>query len=87
MEQEIELIQDGGQIKTQKDIYHYSPRPIPIICHLPDPPCFSLVTTFKEKNAHFLLSKNGDFRCNDLLSSFEEGDAKGFAEIRTGDLF
>jgi hypothetical protein len=45
-----------------------------------------LVTTFKEKNAHFLLSKTGDFRWNDLLSSFEEGDAKGFAEIRTGDL-
>jgi hypothetical protein len=46
---EIELIQDGGQIKRQKDIYYRSPRLIPIICHLPDPPpprIFSLVTTF-----------------------------------------
>ncbi len=30
--------------KREKDIYHDSPRPISIICHLPDPSC--LVTTF-----------------------------------------
>ncbi len=41
------LIQDGGQMKKGKDIYHQCPRPIPIICHLPDPPCFSLVNTYK----------------------------------------
>jgi hypothetical protein len=44
-EKEIELIQDGGQIKREKDIYHHDPRPIPIIfCHIPEPSCFSLVT-------------------------------------------
>jgi hypothetical protein len=36
--------------------------------------------------AHFLTSKQGIFRWTDLLSSFKEGDAKGFPEIRTGDL-
>ncbi len=38
---------DGGQIKREKDIYHHGPRLISIIFHLPDPPCFSLVTIFK----------------------------------------
>jgi hypothetical protein len=38
---------NGGQIKRQKDIDHYSPKYTPIICHLCDPPHFSLVTTFK----------------------------------------
>jgi hypothetical protein len=43
----IEIIEDGGQIKREKDIYqHIGPRPIPIICHLSDPPFFSLFTTF-----------------------------------------
>jgi hypothetical protein len=36
-----------------------------------------------EKNAHFLISKQGIFYWNNLLSSFEEGDIKGLAEIRT----
>jgi hypothetical protein len=36
----------GGQIKREKDIYHHGPKHIPIICHLPDPPSFSLPTTF-----------------------------------------
>jgi hypothetical protein len=44
---ETELCQDGGQIKREKDIYHHGPKHIPIICHLPDPPSFSLPTTFK----------------------------------------
>jgi hypothetical protein len=39
-----------------------------------------------EKSAHFLIRKQGIFCWNDLLSSFEEGDVKGFAEIRTWDL-
>jgi hypothetical protein len=29
------------------DIHHHGPRPISIICHLRDPPTFSLPTTFK----------------------------------------
>ncbi len=29
-EKEIELIQDGGQIERETDIYHHSPRPISI---------------------------------------------------------
>ncbi len=34
-------------IQRQTDIDHHSPRPISIICHFPDPPFFSLPTTFK----------------------------------------
>jgi hypothetical protein len=41
------LFKDGGQIKIEKDIYHHGPKHILIICHLPDPPSFSLPTTFK----------------------------------------
>jgi hypothetical protein len=44
---ETELFQDSGQIKREKYIYHHGPKHIPIICHLPDPPSFSLPTTFK----------------------------------------
>ncbi len=46
-EKKIEFFQDGGQINREKDIYHHGPRPISFIYHLPDPPCFSLVTTFQ----------------------------------------
>ncbi len=46
----IELIHDGGQI------YHHIPRPVPFICHLPDPPCFSLVTNLQEKTVPILYS-------------------------------
>ncbi len=38
---------DGGQIKRQKDIDHHSPKYTSIVCHLRDPPHFSLVPTFK----------------------------------------
>jgi hypothetical protein len=41
----MDLIQEGGQIKREKNIYHHGPRPIPIICHIPEPSCFSLATT------------------------------------------
>ena len=44
---ETDLIQDGGQVKRQTDIDHHGPKYILIICHLPDPPIFSLPTTFK----------------------------------------
>ncbi len=36
-------------------IYHHGPKPISIICHLPNPLCFYLVTTFKSNN-YFLLT-------------------------------
>jgi hypothetical protein len=48
-EKESEIFQDGGQIKREKDMYHHGPKHIPIICHLPDPPSFSLPTTFNNK--------------------------------------
>ncbi len=28
-------------------MFHHGPRQISILCHLPDTPCLSLVTTFK----------------------------------------
>jgi hypothetical protein len=49
VEKEIELIQDGGQIKRETDIYHHGLGPISIVGQLPGPPCFSLVTTLKSK--------------------------------------
>jgi hypothetical protein len=51
---ETDLIQDGGQVKTQTDIDHHGPKYILIICHLPDPPIFSLPTTFKIRLIHTL---------------------------------
>jgi hypothetical protein len=44
-EKEIDLIQNSGEIKRQKDTYHHSPRPIPIIFHGPH---FSLPSTFQD---------------------------------------
>ncbi len=35
---EIDLIQDGGRFKRQKDIDHQNHMHIPIICHLRTPP-------------------------------------------------
>ncbi len=49
MEKKIELIQDGGQIKRETDIYHHGLGPRSIVGQLPGPRCFSLVTTFKSK--------------------------------------
>jgi hypothetical protein len=37
----------AAELKKKKYIYHHGPKHIPIICHLPDPPSFSLPTTFK----------------------------------------
>ena len=45
---ETELFQDGGQVKRE-NIYHHGPKHIPIICHLPDPPSFSLPTTLNQR--------------------------------------
>ncbi len=36
-----------AKLKGKKNLDLRSPRPIPIICHLPDPPPFWLSTTFK----------------------------------------
>jgi hypothetical protein len=47
-EKEIDFTQDGGKLKRQKDIYHHGPKPLSIICHLPDPPSshWSLLLSF-----------------------------------------
>ncbi len=54
---ETDLIQDGGQVKRQTDIDHHGPKYILIICHLPDPPIFSLPTTFKIRGSRFRKAK------------------------------
>jgi hypothetical protein len=46
-EKEIDVLQTGGKIKKGKNIHLLGPRTIPNICHLPDPPTFSLVPYFK----------------------------------------
>jgi hypothetical protein len=48
------LFQDGGQIKREKDIYHHGPKHILIICHLPNPPSFSIPTTFNHNTRHYI---------------------------------
>jgi hypothetical protein len=47
-ETEIYKIKDDSKIKRQTTLDRHGPRPIPNICHLPDPSSFSLPTTFKE---------------------------------------
>jgi hypothetical protein len=64
---ETDLIQDGGQVKRQTDIDHHGPKYILIICHLPDPPTFSLPTTFNEQKLYtfsmrYVAGKN--IRCS-----------------------
>jgi hypothetical protein len=39
-------IKGDSIIKRQKNIDHLDPRPMPNVCHLLDPPLFSLQTTF-----------------------------------------
>jgi hypothetical protein len=39
---ETELFQYGGQLKEKKDFDHHDPKHILILCHLTDPPSFSL---------------------------------------------
>jgi hypothetical protein len=46
-ETEMHKIKDDSKIKIQINLNHHGPRQTPIICHLPDPPSFSLPTTFK----------------------------------------
>jgi hypothetical protein len=50
--------EDGGQIKMEKDIYYHSPKHIPMICHIPGQPSFSILITFKSacaENDNFTL--------------------------------
>ncbi len=47
MKKETDLIQDGSQIKRQKDIYYHGPKNTLIIYHLCNPSHFSLGPTFK----------------------------------------
>ncbi len=67
-------------ITTVRDQFQsFATFPTPLVSHWSLP--------LRRKTLIFLKVIQGIFRRNDLLSSFEEGDAKGFAEIRTGDLF
>jgi hypothetical protein len=45
-ETEIHKITDDSKIIRQTNLDRLGQRPIPIICHLLDPPSFSLPTTF-----------------------------------------
>ena len=46
-ETEIHNIKDDSKIIRQTNLDRHGLRPIPIICHLLDPPTFSLPSTFK----------------------------------------
>ncbi len=61
---ETEFFQDGGQIKREKDIWHHSPKHILIFCQFPDPPSFSLPTTF---NRIFSDNQHVKKACHDEL--------------------
>jgi hypothetical protein len=45
-ETEIRKIKDDSKVKRQTNLDRHGLRPIPNVCHLPDPPWFSLQTTF-----------------------------------------
>jgi hypothetical protein len=49
-ETEIHKIKDDSQMERQTNLDRRGPRPIPIICYFPDPPSFSLPTTFNKEN-------------------------------------
>ena len=58
------------------DIDHHGPNYIPIICHPPDPPTFSLVPTFKARNSRRKNNLNCPkmaqipfFSCSELLKN------------------
>ncbi len=44
---EIDLFQDGGQIKIKNNLDHHNANEMPIDSHLPQADPFSLVPTFK----------------------------------------
>jgi hypothetical protein len=41
------FLYENDMFKRQIKLDHYNPRPVPIICHVPDTPWFSLFTTLK----------------------------------------
>jgi hypothetical protein len=47
-ETEIRKIKDDSKIKRQTNLDRQGLRPLPNVCHLPDPPWFSVQTTFKD---------------------------------------
>ncbi len=50
-ETEMDKIKDDSKIKREINLHRHGLRPIPNVCHLPDPPVFSLQTTFKGINS------------------------------------
>ncbi len=50
---EIDLFQDGGQIKIKKNVDHYNANKMPIDSHLPQADPFSLVPTFNKLERFF----------------------------------
>jgi hypothetical protein len=65
-DREIELIKNGGQFKRLKDIYHNGPRPIPVICHLSDPPLSHYPLPLSYKN--YLSNINGSSSSTNSVS-------------------
>jgi hypothetical protein len=53
-ETEIHKIKYNSKIIVQTNLHRRGLRPIPIICHLLDPPSFSLPTTFKIAKSAFM---------------------------------
>ena len=81
-EKETELLQDGSQTKREEDIYHHGPRPISIICHHPNPPCFSLVIQLQW---NYLPSPGGSKEALVVLSSssfFSWGETAGRISVQ-----
>jgi hypothetical protein len=54
---EIHKIKDDSKIRMQTNLDRRGLRPIPIICHLLDPPSFSLPTTFNSLGGIYLTFK------------------------------
>jgi hypothetical protein len=67
---ETEFFQDGGQIKREKDICQHGRKHIPIICQFPDPPSFSLPTTFQLKKNLVIQGLKGNLSSRHAESVF-----------------
>ncbi len=63
-------IKDDSKVKQQKNLDRHGPRPIPNVCHLPDPPWYSVQTTFKSKLRTFCDNSQGKQR---PLCKLQEG--------------
>ncbi len=53
----LDKIKDDGKIKRETNLDRHCLRPIRNLCHLPDPPWFSLQTTFNSLKIRALNSK------------------------------